>query len=71
MLPVLGVLLGSWWPSWNLLGREKEMVHCKESYSENIVTDDLGLHRLLPFGNFFTSVGFNLWVKKNQWKWIG
>lgn len=28
------------------------MVHCNESYSENIITDYLGLHRLLPFGNF-------------------
>lgn len=37
------------------LGREKDMVLCKE----NVVAGGSDLHRLLPFGTFFTAVGFN------------
>lgn len=64
MLTVLGVVLGSWWPSWNQLGTGKEMIHCKESCSENIVTDDLGLHRLLPLGNFLLVLVLTFGLKK-------
>lgn len=40
------------------------MIYCKESYSENIVTDDLGLHRLLLFGNFLLLLVLTFGLKK-------
>lgn len=42
------------------------MIYCKESYSENIVTDDLGLHRLLLFGNFLLLLVLTFGLKKNS-----
>lgn len=40
------------------------MVYCKESYSEDIVTENLGLHRLLPLGNFLLLLALIFGFKK-------
>lgn len=64
MLTMLGVLLGSWWPFLELAGERKGNDLYKESCSENVVTDDLGLHRLLPFGNVLLLLVLTCGLKK-------
>lgn len=64
MLTMLGVLLRSWWPFLELAGERKGNDLYKESCSENVVTDDLGLHRLLPFGNVLLLLVLTFGLKK-------